>query len=130
MDQASVFSYTYSARDNQEVLRIRDKYLPKQEDPLTTLKTLDARVKRPAEVFAYIFGSVDAIIMGTGMSLVMTDVGAYLGITQTMPLGIAVGLVGMGLALLTYPLYKSILKGRKRKYAQQILELSENILRD
>ena len=74
-----------------------------------------------------IFGSVSAIIMGTGMSLVMTDIGAMIGMTATMVPGIAIGVVGMGMALSTYSIYKSILNSRKKKYAPQILALSEKI---
>lgn len=76
------FSYTYSAPENQEVLRIRDKYLPREESKLEELKRLDSKVKRPANIFAYTFGAFSAIIMGAGMSLVMTDIGAVIGLAD------------------------------------------------
>ena len=123
----NTFHYTYNAEENQEVLRIREKYLPREESTLQELKRLDARVKKPANVFAYIYGSVSAIIMGAGMSLVMTDIGAVIGLSSAMVPGIVIGIVGMGMALSTYPIYKSILSRRKKKYAPQILELSEKI---
>lgn len=122
------FFYTYSADDNREVLKIRKKYMPQEKTQLEALKELDAKVKRPANVFGYVYGSVSAIIMGAGMSLVMTDIGAILGLTSTMVPGIATGIVGMILALSTYPIYKKILSKRQRKYANEILELSEKVL--
>lgn len=110
------------------VERIRSRYTENQPSDLDALKELDAKVVRAPAVFAYIFGSVAAIIMGAGMSLVMTDIGAHLKITQPLIPGIVIGVAGMILALLTYPIYKGMLKSRKKKYAGRILELSERIL--
>ena len=108
--------------------KIRAQYVEKQSTELDALRALDAKVKRPANVFAYIFGSVSAIIMGAGMSLVMTDIGATLGMASAMVPGILIGLVGMALALVNYPLYKRILGSRKEKYSAEILKLSEKIM--
>ena len=108
--------------------KIRTQYMEKQSTELDALRELDAKVKRPAAVFAYTFGSVSAVIMGAGMSLVMTDIGATLGLAGAMVPGIAIGVVGLGMALLTYPIYQSILNSRKKKYAPQILQLSEKIM--
>ena len=110
------------------VQKIRTQYTEKQHTELDELKALDAKVKRPANVFGYVYGSVSAIIMGAGMSLVMTEIGQMLGMTNTMVPGIAIGVVGMLLALSTYPIYKKILRSRKKKYATQIMKLSEKIL--
>ena len=73
-------------RNDQEFLvqKIRTQYTEKEHTQLDELKELDAKVKRPANVFAYIFGSVSAIIMGSGMSLVMTDIGATIGVEKAM----------------------------------------------
>ncbi|MBQ8331001.1 MAG: dihydropteridine reductase [Clostridia bacterium] len=108
--------------------KIRTQYMEKQSTELDALRELDAKVKRPANVFAYVFGSISAIVMGAGMSLVMTDIGATIGIASTMVPGIVIGLVGMMMALVNYPMYKGILNSRKKKYAEQILTLSETIL--
>ena len=117
-------------KNEQETLvqKIRMEYTEKQTSDLEALKALDARVKRPANIFAIVYGSLSAIIMGAGMSLVMTDIGAILGMTDAMVPGIVIGVVGMVLALTTYPIYQAILKGRKKKYAAQILELSEKLI--
>lgn len=116
--------------NDQEFLvqRIRTQYTEKQHTELDELKELDAKVKRPANTFAYIFGSVSAIVMGAGMSLVMTDIGATVGLADPMLPGIVIGIVGLAMALLTYPIHKGILNSRKKKYAERILQLSEKIM--
>ena len=108
--------------------RIRAQYMEKESTELDALRALDTKVKRPANIFAYVFGSISAIVMGSGMSLVMTDIGATLGMKNTLLTGTLIGIVGMLLALVNYPLYKHILRGRKRKYSAEILALSEKIM--
>ena len=108
--------------------KIRTQYMEKQSTELDELRALDAKVKRPANVFSYIFGSVSAIIMGAGMSLVMTDIGSIIGIESAMIPGIAIGVVGMAMALINYPIYKGILNSRKKKYGAEIIKLSEKII--
>ena len=108
--------------------KIRAQYMEKQSSELDALRELDAKVKRPANLFAYIFGSISAIIMGAGMSLVMTDIGAAIGITSALVPGIVIGIVGLGMALLTYPIYKGILGSRRKKFGAKILELSDKIM--
>ena len=117
-------------RNDQQFMaqKIRAQYMEKQASELDELRKLDAKVKRPANVFAYIFGSISAIVMGAGMSLVMTDIGATIGITSALVPGILVGVLGLGMALLTYPMYKGILNSRKKKYGAEILKLSDKII--
>ena len=110
--------------------KIRTQYMEKTPSELDALRELDTKVKRPANVFAYTFGSISAIVMGAGMSLVMTDIGAAIGITDSLVPGIAIGVVGLGMALLTYPMYKGILNARKKKYGAEILELSDKIMKE
>lgn len=118
-------------KNDQEYLvqKIRTQYTEKEHTQLDALKSLDARVKRPANVFAYVFGSIGAIVMGAGMSLVMTDLGTILGVAKPMIPGIAIGILGLGMALLTYPIYKKILSARRKKYAGQIMKLSDQIMK-
>ena len=115
--------------EQQAAARIREHYTEKQITDLDTLRELDAKVKRPANVFAYVFGSISAIIMGAGMSLIMTDIAEKigLGIDPMIP-GIVIGIVGMIMALVNYPMYKGILGSRKKKYGAKILELSDKIM--
>ena len=108
--------------------KIRTQYMQKAPSELDALRKLDSKVKRPANVFAYVYGSISAIIMGAGMSLVMTDIGATVGIASALIPGIVIGVVGIGMTLLTYPLYKKILNSRKNKYGAEIIKLSDKIM--
>ncbi len=110
--------------------KIREQYVEKQSTELDALRELDAKVKRPANIFGYVFGSIGAIVMGAGMSLVMTDIGAIIGMESTMIPGIAVGVVGMLMAIVNYPMYKKILGSRREKYSAEILKLSEKIMNE
>ena len=117
-------------KNDQQLMaqKIRTQYMEKQPSELDALPELDAKVKRPANDFAYVFGSISAIIMGAGMSLVMTDIGATLGMNDTMLPGIAIGIAGMIMAIINYPIYKGILGSRKKKYGAEILKLSDKIM--
>lgn len=115
-------------RDQQfMVQKIRAEYMEKESTGLDQLRALDKKVKRPANVFGYLFGSLSALIAGAGMSLVMTEIGMVVGIASPMIPGIVIGIVGMALAALNYPIYKRILSARRKKYAPEILSLSESI---
>ena len=109
------------------VQKIRSQYTEKQHTELDELKALDKKFKKPAQVFSYIFGSVGTIIMGAGMSLIMTDMGSAFGISSMVP-GIIIGIVGMAIAIVNYPIYKNMLAKRKAEYSQQIIELSEKLM--
>jgi len=110
------------------VQKIRTQYVEKEHTQLDELKALDSKVRKPANVFAYVFGSLSAIVMGTGMSLIMTDIGTQLGMTETMLPGIVIGVIGMVMAIVNYPVYKRILASRKKKYAAAILDLSDRLM--
>ncbi len=115
--------------DQQFIARnIRAQYMAKESTELDALRELDAKVKRPANILAYNLGFVGAIIMGSGMSLVMTDIGTTLGIENAMVPGIVIGVVGLIMALVNYPIYKKTLNIRKKKYASKIIEMSDKIL--
>ena len=110
------------------VQKIRTQYTEKENTELDALRELDRKVKRPANVFSYVFGSISAIIMGAGMSLVMTDIGATIGMTSAMIPGIVIGVIGMLAAIANYPIYKRIMDARKKKHAPEIVALSDKIM--
>lgn len=116
-------------RNDQEYLvqKIRTQYTEKAHTELDELKKLDKKVKQPVNIFAYTFGSLAALIMGAGMSLVMTDIGSTLGIAQPMLSGIVIGVVGMVMAIVNYPIYQHLLSGRRKQYASRIIALSDKI---
>ena len=111
------------------VEKIRSQYTEQKHTELEELKALDAKVKKPAKVFGYTYGSIGAIVMGAGMSLVMTNIGTGLGMTETLIPGMAVGSAGLAMSCTTYPIYKKILNSRKKKYADRIMELSDRIMK-
>ena len=117
-------------RNDQEFLvqKIRTEYTEKEHTQLDELKALDTKVKRPANVFAYIFGSIGAVIMGSGMSLVMTDIGSMIGVNYAMVPGIVIGIAGLVITIMNYPIYKRVLASRRKKYADQIMKISEAIM--
>jgi hypothetical protein len=118
-------------KNDQEFLvqKIRTQYTEKEHTGFDELKKLDLKVKRPANVFAYIFGSISAMIMGSGMSLIMTDIGEAVGIADPMIPGIVIGIAGMLMAIINYPIYKGILGSRRKKYADKIIALSDKIMK-
>lgn len=127
MENNENFSFTYSAQQQKEVEAIRNKYLPKKEDKMEQLRKLHAIPTQKAQTAAIVMGVVGALIMGTGMSLAMTEVGAALG-SLAMVLGIVVGIAGMVLVALAYPLYNRVLKKQRAQIAPEILRLSEELL--
>ena len=104
MDNHS-FEYTYSAQQQQEVEAIRKKYLPKEEDKMETLRRLHYSATQKAQAASIAIGVLGTLILGTGMSLCMTDLGAALG-HLAMVIGILVGVLGLIMVALAYPLYK------------------------
>lgn len=109
------------------VQQIRAQYLPKEESDFDKLKALDRKVKLPADIFAYLLGSVSALVMGAGMSLIMTDISTKIGMTESMIPGVVIGIAGMLMAAVNYPIYRKILNNRRQKYASQIFALSDKI---
>lgn len=107
---------------------IRSRYEVPETTRLEELKALDKQVKAPAARFAWSFGTLSALVLGSGMSLVMTDIGATLGLGDAWLPGLVVGTVGLVMALVTYPIYRRILSRRRKKYAGQILALTDDLL--
>ena len=122
------FEYTYSADQQKEVEAIRRKYLPREEDKMEKLRKLHAIPTQKAQAASLVAGILGALVLGTGMSLTMTDLGASLG-DFAMVLGILVGLVGMVFTALAYPIYNRVLKQERAKIAPEILQLSDELLK-
>ena len=128
MENKEGFSFTYSAEQQKEVEAIREKYLPREADKMEQLRKLHAIPTQKAQTASLAVGVVGTLIMGTGMSLAMTEIGAALG-SLAMVVGIAVGIVGMVLVALAYPLYNRVLKKQRQKIAPEILRLSDELLK-
>ena len=127
MENKEGFHFTYSAAQQQEVENIRKKYLPKEEDKMEQLRMLHGIPTKKAQTASLAVGILGALIMGTGMSFAMTDIGSALG-SLSMVVGIVIGIVGMVLVALAYPLYNRVLKKERKKIAPEILRLSDELL--
>lgn len=127
MEKNENFSFTYSAQQQKEVEAIRNKYLPKEEDKMAQLRKLHQVPTQKAQTVSLILGIIGSLIMGTGMSLIMTDIGAKLGIFA-MILGVVCGLVGIVLVASAYPMYNRILKKEREKIAPDILRLADELM--
>ena len=125
------FKYTYSVKEQDEIKRIRQKYQSQEEDGMTRLRKLDASATSKATVIALVLGIVGALILGTGMSLIMTDFAALLGMTgmTNMIVGIIAGVLGIILAALAYPVYSKVLKREREKIAPEILRLTDELMK-
>ena len=128
MEQNDSFKMTYSAQQQEEIQSIRQKYVPKEESKMDKLRALDARVSQKATMVSVIVGVIGAMILGCGMSLIMSDFGAALGVAA-FPVGIAAGVLGIALVALAYPMYHRALKKEREKIAPQILQLTDELMK-
>lgn len=127
-NKENAFQYTYSAEEQSEVEAIRRKYLPKEENKMEQLRKLHHSASQKAQACSIAIGVIGALIMGTGMSLFMTDLGAALG-ALAMVLGILTGIVGIILVALAYPVYNRVLKKERERIAPEILRLTDELLK-
>lgn len=128
MENNQSFEYTYSAAQRQEIEHIRKKYLPKEEDKMEQLRRLHYSASSKAKAASIAIGVVGALTLGTGMSLCMTELGLLVG-EYAMFVGIAVGLVGMVLVALAYPVYTRVLKKERQRIAPEILRLTDELMK-
>lgn len=116
------FCFTYSAKEQEEVQRIRQKYQPKEENKMEQLRRLDASVTSKATVVSLVFGVMGALVLGIGMSLIMTNIGSVVGLQGAfaMVIGIVIGIIGIFSLACAYPVYMHIVKksgnGLHRKF--------------
>ncbi len=127
------FQYTYSAKEQEELKRIREKYdqTAKEEDKMTRLRRLDRGVTQKAQGLALTLGVIGVLLLGLGMSLIMTDLALILGAyrDRAMIFGLPTGLVGCVLVSLAYPVYNAVLKRERKKIAPEMLRLSDELLK-
>ena len=121
------FEYTYSAERQQEIEAIRKKYLPKEEDKMEQLRRLHSIPTQKAQAASIAIGVLGTLILGTGMSLCMTELGTALG-HLAMVIGILVGLFGLVMVALAYPVYNIVLRKERKQIAPEILRLADELL--
>ena len=127
------FSFTYSAKEQAELKKIREKYTPSTsvEDKMERLRKLDASVTSSAQTISIVFGVIGTLILGFGMSLIMTDISNILGLYDdtAMIVGICVGIVGGVLASLAYPIYHAMIRAKRKKLAPEIIRLADELMK-
>ena len=134
-NESNKFQYTYSVKEQDELKKIREKYTEKQEvrqeTKLERVRRLDKSASNKAQGVAITVGVIGALVLGFGMSLSMTELGAMIGLAEDIALiiGIAVGFLGGALIALGYPLYSSILKRERKKIAPEILRLTDELIK-
>ena len=132
-DEDKGFNYTYSTKQRDEVRAIRKKYAPTEPedvDNITLLRNIDSEVTRKATVRALTTGVIGALLMGTGMSMLMTDISSKAGLDSGISLlvGIVIGMVGLIIMCVTYPLYNHILERERARVADEVIRLSDELL--
>lgn len=123
------FTYTYSAQQQEEIKRIRKKYLAPEEDKMERLRKLHYSATQKAQVWSLVLGIVGALIMGSGMSLVMTDIGEMIGLSNALIPGIVIGVIGIIPVILAYPTYNRVLKKERERIAPEILRLTDELMK-
>ncbi|MBP3391162.1 MAG: hypothetical protein J6L76_00055 [Clostridia bacterium] len=133
MTEKETFQYTYSAKEQEEIKAIREKYTAPQpeEDKMAQLRRLDGAVTQKATAISLVFGIVGALVLGTGMSLAMTEIGAVIGLdgTLSMLFGILLGLVGIILISLAYPVYNRVVQKERARIAPEIIRLTDDLMK-
>lgn len=115
------FNLDYSAKQQEEIDNIRKKYLPKEEDKMELLRKLDKSTEKPGTAAALVLGIIGTLLLGVGMCCTMVWADKF------FVLGIIVGIVGIAVVSIAYPVYKKLTKKQRDKVAEQILTLSEEI---
>lgn len=129
MDNEHSFRYTYSAEQREEIQTIRSKYLPKEESKIDQLRKLHNSASQKAKTWSISIGIIGTLILGSGMSLILTNLGAILGLSGAFPLGVLAGLLGLLLVAFAYPIYNRVLKKERERISPEILRLSEELLK-
>lgn len=115
------FEYTYSAKQQEEIERIRRKYMPKEEDKMAMLRKLDRDVTKPGTVWGLVIGIIGCLLFGIGMCCTMVWADSF------FVLGIIIGIIGMVVMGFAYPVYIKMTEKQREKIAPQILALTEEL---
>ena len=130
-NKSEEFKFTYSAKEQEELRKIRQKYVPKEVDRMEQLRKLDAGVTRKAVAISLVAGIIGALVLGFGMSLIMTDVGETLGLYGKIQvvLGVVIGMIGVVLVSVAYPIYNRIARKERERIAPEIIRLTDELMK-
>lgn len=122
MENKETFSYTYSAEHQDEIRKIREKYLPKEIDKMEQLRQLDRSVTKKGTIISLILGIVGTLIFGTGMSCCLLWEEYFIT-------GIIVGIIGVAIISTAYPVYNFITKKEREKITPEIIQLTDELMK-
>ena len=130
-DERKDFSYTYSAEEQAELKKIRDKYVQKEESKFERLVRLDKKVTEKATVVSLILGIVGILVLGFGMSLCMSNLSSILGSNEdkAIIIGVIIGVFGGIIAGIAYPVYRFVEKNEKERLAPEIIRLTDELMK-
>lgn len=128
MEKEQTFKMSYSAEQQEEIQNIRKKYVAPEENKMEQLRMLDARATKKAISVSLAVGISGALIMGAGMSVVMTEEMMEALGSAALPVGMMAGIVGIIGIILAYPLYIRCLKKERKKIAPEIIRLTDELM--
>ncbi len=123
-ERKDVFSYKYSAQRQDEINKIRQKYINGEEDKLEQLRRLDEGVVKKGQIYSLIIGVVGVLVLGLGMSCCMVWKKVWF-----VP-GIFIGIAGLVAVSLAYPIYSRTVKAERKKIAPEIIRLTDELMKD
>ena len=125
------FSYTYSAKEQEELKKIREKYAHRKESKIERLRRLDRSVTKKATAVAIVIGVLGTLLLGLGMSLVMTEFSSVLGQYEDMAMfiGMIVGAFGIASISVAFPVYNLVVTVEKKKIAPEIIRLTDELMK-
>jgi hypothetical protein len=115
------FQYTYSAKQQEEIEQIRQKYLPREESKMEQLRKLDESATKPGTIAALAVGITSMLLFGIGMCCTLVWADRYFVV------GIIIGIIGLAGAASAFPLYNHITARKREKLAPIIIKLSEEL---
>jgi len=123
VNQNETFEFTYSAKQQAEVERIRNKYIPKQESKMDQLVKLDKQAEVPGQIASIATGTVGLLLLGIGMCCTLV----WNSSMAVFVAGVIVGIIGMVIAGVAYPIYKKVTEKERAKIAEQVIALSNEL---
>ena len=117
------FRYTYSAKEQEEIKKIREKYIPKEENKMEQLRRLDQEVTRKGTLYSILIGVIGSLLLGLGMSCIMVWQGIWF-----IP-GLIIGVIGMAIVAVAYPINNIVTKREREKIAPEIIRLTEELIK-
>lgn len=120
-EKKDTFNFSYSARQQEEIRKIREKYIPREENKIEQLRRLDESATRPGTIAAIIVGVIGTMLLGVGMCCTMVWAERFF-----IP-GIIVGVIGIAVVAAAYPIYNRITRRRREKLAPEIMRLTDEL---